>query len=42
MTQAVIVATAGPPIGRAGKGSLTTMRPDDIATCLSSLPHRGR
>jgi len=32
MTEAVIVATARSPIGRAGKGSLTSMRPDDLAT----------
>ena len=31
MTEAVIVATARSPIGRAGKGSLVTMRPDDLA-----------
>jgi acetyl-CoA C-acetyltransferase len=31
MTEAVIVATARSPIGRANKGSLTTMRPDDMA-----------
>ncbi|NEW48914.1 acetyl-CoA C-acetyltransferase [Nocardia cyriacigeorgica] len=31
MTEAVIVATARSPIGRAGKGSLTGMRPDDLA-----------
>ena len=29
--QAVIVSAARTPIGRAGKGSLTTMRPDDLA-----------
>src|SRR5262244_1803893 len=32
MTEAVIVATARSPIGRAFKGSLTTVRPDDL-TC---------
>jgi acetyl-CoA C-acetyltransferase len=32
MTGAVIVATARSPIGRAGKGSLVDMRPDDLAT----------
>jgi len=32
MTEAVIVATARSPIGRAFKGSLTTARPDDL-TC---------
>src|SRR5438876_9926926 len=31
MTEAVIVATARSPIGRAFKGSLTTVRPDDLA-----------
>ncbi|GAA0946332.1 acetyl-CoA C-acetyltransferase [Pseudonocardia zijingensis] len=30
MPEAVIVATARSPIGRAGKGSLTQMRPDDL------------
>jgi acetyl-CoA C-acetyltransferase len=30
--QAVIVSAARTPIGRAAKGSLTTMRPDDLAT----------
>jgi acetyl-CoA C-acetyltransferase len=30
MTEAVIVATARSPIGRAFKGSLATMRPDDL------------
>jgi acetyl-CoA C-acetyltransferase len=32
MTEAVIVATARSPIGRAGKGSLAEMRPDDLAS----------
>lgn len=32
MPEAVIVATARSPIGRANKGSLTQMRPDDLAT----------
>src|SRR5262252_3801391 len=32
MPEAVIVATARSPIGRAGKGSLTSIRPDDMAT----------
>ena len=32
MPEAVIVATARSPIGRAAKGSLVTMRPDDLAT----------
>jgi acetyl-CoA C-acetyltransferase len=31
---AVIVATARSPIGRAGKGSLRTLRPDDLATTI--------
>jgi acetyl-CoA C-acetyltransferase len=31
MAEAVIVATARSPIGRANKGSLTTIRPDDLA-----------
>ena len=31
MAEAVIVATARSPIGRAGKGSLIDMRPDDLA-----------
>jgi acetyl-CoA C-acetyltransferase len=30
MTEAVIVATARSPIGRAGKGSLVSIRPDDL------------
>ena len=29
--EAVIVAAARSPIGRAGKGSLTELRPDDLA-----------
>src|SRR6201981_2853754 len=36
MAEAVVVATARSPIGRAGKGSLTTIRPDDLATQLVS------
>jgi acetyl-CoA C-acetyltransferase len=31
MTEAVIVSTARSPIGRAGKGSLVSIRPDDLA-----------
>ena len=31
MAEAVIVATARSPIGRAGKGSLVSIRPDDLA-----------
>ena len=38
MPEAVIVATARTPIGRANKGSLTECRPDD----LSALHHQGR
>jgi len=34
MTEAVIVATARSPIGRAFKGSLTQVRPDDLATTI--------
>ena len=38
MTEAVIVATARSPIGRANKGSLTSLRPDDMsAQILSAL-----
>ena len=32
MPEAVIVATARSPIGRAFKGSLASIRPDDLAT----------
>ncbi|MEU3273503.1 acetyl-CoA C-acetyltransferase [Saccharomonospora sp. NPDC006951] len=32
MAEAVIVSTARSPIGRAGKGSLVDLRPDDLAT----------
>jgi acetyl-CoA C-acetyltransferase len=43
MPEAVIVATARSPIGRAFKGTLTTIRPDDavrqmIATALAKVP----
>jgi len=43
MPEAVIVATARSPIGRAGKGSLTSIRPDDlaaqiIAAALAKVP----
>ena len=31
MTEAVIVATARSPIGRANKGSLVSLRPDDMS-----------
>ncbi|GAA4385470.1 acetyl-CoA C-acetyltransferase [Tsukamurella soli] len=34
MTEAVIVATARSPIGRAGKGSLVSLRPDDLASAM--------
>jgi acetyl-CoA C-acetyltransferase len=36
MPEAVIVATARSPIGRAGKGSLTSIRPDDLAVQVVS------
>ncbi|MBS1890340.1 MAG: acetyl-CoA C-acyltransferase, partial [Actinobacteria bacterium] len=32
MKEALIVSTARSPIGRAMKGSLKSMRPDDLAT----------
>ena len=43
MSEAVIVATARSPIGRAFKGSLTTIRPDDairqmVVTALAKVP----
>jgi acetyl-CoA C-acetyltransferase len=43
MPEAVIVATARSPIGRAGKGSLTPIRPDDltaqiVAAALAKVP----
>lgn len=34
MTEAVIVSTARSPIGRANKGSLTKVRPDDLAATI--------
>ncbi|MEJ7742508.1 MAG: hypothetical protein WKF73_08150 [Nocardioidaceae bacterium] len=34
MPEAVIVATARSPIGRAGKGSLKELRPDDLAASM--------
>ncbi|HZJ26052.1 MAG TPA: beta-ketoacyl synthase N-terminal-like domain-containing protein, partial [Acidimicrobiia bacterium] len=34
MPEAVIVATARSPIGRANKGSLVDVRPDDLATAI--------
>jgi len=36
MPEAVIVATARSPIGRAGKGSLTSIRPDDLTVQMVS------
>jgi acetyl-CoA C-acetyltransferase len=36
MPEAVIVATARSPIGRAGKGSLKDLRPDDLAATMVS------
>jgi len=36
MPEAVIVATARSPIGRAFKGSLTSIRPDDLTVQLIS------
>jgi acetyl-CoA C-acetyltransferase len=34
MTEAVIVSTARSPIGRAGKGSMTEFRPDDLTATI--------
>ena len=34
MPEAVIVSTARTPIGRANKGSLTKVRPDDLAATI--------
>src|SRR6266487_2682368 len=47
MPEAVIVATARSPIGRAFKGSLTSIRPDDLAvqivsTALDKVPQLDR
>jgi acetyl-CoA C-acetyltransferase len=47
MTEAVIVSTARTPIGRAGKGSLKDMRPDDlsaiaISAVLDKIPELDR
>ncbi|HZC26470.1 MAG TPA: acetyl-CoA C-acetyltransferase [Actinopolymorphaceae bacterium] len=47
MSEAVIVATARTPIGRAGKGSLTSARPDDLAAfavdaALAKVPQLDR
>src|SRR5918994_6640316 len=36
MPEAVIVATARSPIGRAGKGSLVSIRPDDLSAQIVS------
>ena len=36
MSEAVIVATARSPIGRANKGTLTTIRPDDLSAQIVS------
>src|SRR6478752_6816891 len=38
MPEAVIVATARSPIGRAFKGSLKDERPDDLAAALAKIP----
>ncbi len=51
MSEAVIVATARTPVGRAFKGSLTGVRPDDMAAFAieaalakvpAARPHRDR
>ena len=47
MTEAVIVSTARSPIGRAGKGSLKDMRPDDLTVqmveaALAKVPELDR
>ena len=51
MSEPVIVATARSPIGRANKGSLVDVRPDDLAATIvraaldrvpGARPHRGR
>ena len=34
MPEAVIVAVARSPIGRAGKGSMTEVRPDDLTVAM--------
>ena len=41
MSEAVIVATARSPIGRAGKGSLVDMRPDDLAAQMVGRAGQG-
>jgi acetyl-CoA C-acetyltransferase len=43
MPEAVIVSTARSPIGRASKGSLVDLRPDDLgATIVNAAPRRCR
>ena len=42
MTEAVIVATARTPIGRAFKGSLKDVRPDDLAVQVVQAAARAR
>ncbi|WP_237111472.1 SDR family oxidoreductase [Nocardioides sp. WS12] len=41
MNTPVIVATARSPIGRAGRGSFTSMRADDLAACPDPAPTVG-
>ena len=41
MPEAVIVSTARTPIGRAFKGSLKDVRPDDLAAAVSGRPRQG-
>ncbi|WP_259559410.1 hypothetical protein [Brachybacterium sillae] len=38
MPEAVIVAAARSPIGRARKGSLKDVRPDDLGAWVSNTP----
>ena len=40
MPEAVIVSTARSPIGRAFKGSLTEVRPDDLAATIVDAANR--
>jgi acetyl-CoA C-acetyltransferase len=42
MPEAVIVSVARLPIGRANKGSLATMRPDDLASQVVQAVLDGR
>ena len=42
MPEAVIVATARTPIGRANKGSLTECRPDDLSAHIIKARARAR